>query len=264
MLAFRFGNTSLSFTSDDATWLSYLSERYRAFADRAPENTFQVGFESTTSHPPRHLTSPLSTYVEVPEISSRDRGFTARTDTTSADVDLAARRASLRGPRAMYPLDNLLRHLLPALGEQGALVHGATIARDHRGVLACGPSGAGKSTLASLVGEHALCDELSAVHDSGGGYQLSSLPFWQARPGCVELAAVVVLQHGREHRLASLSKADALRKLSQQVLWPVELPDAMERALGQVSALVEDVPVLELAFSPDPSVWDFITEQVLS
>jgi hypothetical protein len=38
----------------------------------------------------------------------------------------------------------------------------------------------------------------------------------------------------------------------------------MDLALGQVSALVESVPVVELAFSPDPSVWDFITEQVLS
>jgi hypothetical protein len=264
MLTYRFGNSSLALTSDDATWIAYLHERYHAFADPAPENLFEVHFESTTAHRPAHLTSPLSTYVEVPVISSRDRGFTARTDTTSADVDLEARRATLRGPQAMYPLDNLLRHLLPALGEQGALVHGATLAKDHRGVLACGPSGAGKSTLASLAGEHALCDELSAVHDSDGGYRLTSLPFWKARPGSVDLTAVLLLRHGREHRLASLSKADAMRKLSQQVLWPVEVPHAMDRALGQVSALVESVSVVELAFSPDPSVWDFITEQVLS
>jgi hypothetical protein len=264
MLTFRFGNTSLAFASSDTTWLSYLSQRYSAFADPTPESVFEVHFESTTPDRPQQLTSPLSTHVEVPVIARRPSGFTAKTATTSAEVDLDQRRAALRGPRALYPLDNLLRHLLPSLGEQGALVHGATLANGERGVLACGPSGAGKSTLARLAGEHALCDELSAVHASlKGEYRLSSLPFWQARPGSVELTAVLLLRHGRQHHLAPLSKAEAMRTLSQQVLWPVEVPPAMDRTLGHVSALIEAVPVLEFAFAPDPSAWDFITNQVL-
>ena len=264
MGSYRFGNTSFTFESSDATWLSYLGKRYSSFPDHDPRNVFVVHFECTVPHRPQGLTSPLSIYVEAPVIESNENGFTAKTATTFADVDLDRRRAHLRGPRALYPLDNLFRHLLPALGEQGALVHGAALAKDGQGVLACGPSGAGKSTLADLAGENALCDELSSVFGSEDGYRLTSLPFWKARPGSVDLHAVLLLRHGREHRLEPVPKADALRQVSQQVLWPIEIPRAMDRTLGHVSALLENVPVFELTFCPEPSVWQFIEEQVLS
>ena len=271
--SYRFGNTSLTFESSDHIWLSYLSERYSSFQDpfpfqdpfqNDPVNAFVVHFECTAARRPEGLTSPLSTYVEAPVIETHEHGFTARTATTFADVNLDRRRAHLSGPRALYPVDNLFRHLLPALDEQGALVHGATLAKDGQGVLACGPSGAGKSTLAALAGENALCDELSAVFGSEDGYRLTSLPYWQARPGSVDLRAVLLLRHGREHHLEPVSKAAALRQVSSQVLWPVEIPCAMDRALGHVSALLDKVPVFELAFRPDASVWGFIKEHVLS
>jgi len=264
MPSYRFGNTSFAFESSDPTWLSYLSERYSSFQDRDPRDVFVVHYECTAPHRPEALTSPLSRYVEAPVIERNENGFTAKTPTTFSEVDVDARRARLEGPRALYPLDNLFRHLLPALGEQGALIHSAALAQDGQGVLACGPSGAGKSTLADLAGENALCDELSSVFASEKDYRLTSLPFWQARPGSVALRAVLLLRHGREHRLEPVSKADAFRKVSQQVLWPVEIPQAMDRTLGHVSALVDKVPVFELTFCPTPSVWGFIEEQVLS
>ena len=264
MRSYRFGNTSLTFESSDTTWLSYLDKRYSSFQDHDPRNVFVVHFECTVPHRPEGLTSPLSTYVETPIIECNDNGFTAKTATTFADVNLDTRRARLSGPRALYPVDNLFRHLLPALGEQGALVHGAALAKDGQGVLACGPSGAGKSTLADLAGEHALCDELSAIFGSEDGHRLTSLPFWKARPGSVDLQAILLLRHGREHHLEPVPKAEALRKVSQQVLWPVEIPRAMDRTLGQVSDLLDKVPVFELTFCPEPSVWEFIEEQVLS
>lgn len=264
MRHYRFGNTSLGFESPDTTWLSYLDDRYASFRDPDPNDVFALHYECTDRERPEGMTSPLSTYVEAPVIEPHATGFTATTATTLADVDLDARHASVRGPRALYPVDNMFRHLLPALGEQGALVHSAALANNGRGVLACGPSGAGKSTLASLAGDNALCDELSAVSSHDDGYRLTSLPFWNARPGSVDLRAVVLLRHGAEHRLAPLTRADALRRVFQQILWPVELPRAMERTLGHVSALVDEVPVFELAFRPEPSVWGFLEETVLS
>ena len=107
MRSYRFGNTSLAFESSDGTWLSYLSERYSSFQDHDPRNVFVVHFECTGLHRPEGLTSPLSTYVETPIIESNDTGFTAKTATTFADVNLDTRRAHLRGPRALYPVDNL-------------------------------------------------------------------------------------------------------------------------------------------------------------
>jgi len=264
MRCYRFGNTSFAFQSSDPTWLSYLGERYSAFEEREPRDSFVVHYECTVAHRPEGVTSPLSRYLEAPVIARNKNGFTTKTPTTFAAVDIGARRATLEGPPALYPLDNLFRHLLPALGEQGALIHSAALARDGHGVLACGPSGAGKSTLAALAGENALCDELSSVFVSERDSRLTSLPFWQARPASVALHAVLLLRHGGKHRLERVSKADALRKVSQQVLWPVEIPQAMDRTLGHVSSLVDKVPVFELTFCPTPSAWGFIEEQVLS
>lgn len=264
MQTYRFGSTSIAFDSRDQTWLSFLGERYASFRDRNPHDVFRLHFECTAPSAPDGLTSPLSTYVEAPTIDTNAHGFTATTATTFADVDLDARRARLRGPRALYPVDNLFRHLLPALGEQGVLVHGAALAKRGRGVLACGPSGAGKSTLARLAGERALCDELAAVYADDDGYRLESLPFWNARPGSADLTAILLLHHGREHRAEPVPRANALRRITQQVLWPVELPVAMDRALGHVASLVAAVPVFELWFRPEPNVWGFIEEQFLS
>lgn len=264
MLRYRFGNTSLRFECSDPTWLSYLEERYSSFEDPTPDNVFSVRFECTRPEAPVRLTSPLSTYVEAPMIEGHEFGFTAETSTTFADVDLRARRARLFGPRALYPVDNLFRHLLPSLGEQGALFHGAALADGERGVLACGPSGAGKSTLAKLAGSHALCDELASVLGSDRGYRLTSLPFWRARPGSVDLRAVLLLRHGSENRVDAVPPADAFRRLTRQVLWPIEIPGSMESTLGQVAGLVERVPVHELSFRAEPSAWRFIEEQFLS
>ena len=257
---YLFGETSLVFESADRTWLGYLDARFDAFRTSSAENTFVIDFESTTDRLPEGMTSPLATYVEAHDVEPCANGFSARTKTASAIVDLDRRRAKLRGPRAAYPLDNLLRYLLPALSEQGVLFHSAAL----EGVIACGPSGAGKSTLASLSGKHALCDELCAVRrDPSGRYRASSLPFWQARPGSTELEAVVLLSHAAHHRLRRVCASEALRRLSTQILWPVAISSAMDRALDQVAGLVQSVPVFELAFAKDASVWDFIKEHVL-
>ena len=257
---YRFGETSLVFQSSDRTWLGYLDARYDAFRSTSKENTFILDFESTTDRIPEGMTSPLATYVEAHHIEPRPNGFLARTATASAIVDLDARRATLRGPRAAYPLDNLLRYLLPALSEQGVLFHGAAL----EGVIACGPSGAGKSTLASLAGKHALCDELCAVRsDPEGHYRATSLPYWQARPGSTKLEGVLLLRHATRHRLRRISASEAIRRLSTQTLWPLEVSNAMERALDQFSGLVQSVPVFELAFAKEASAWDFIEEHVL-
>ena len=257
---YRFGETTLVFESPDKTWLGYLDKRYDAFRSTSSENTFIVDFEPTTDRIPDGMASPLATYVEAHHIEPRPNGFLARTATSSATVDLDARRATLRGPRAAYPLDNLLRYLLPALSEQGVLFHSAAL----EGVIACGPSGAGKSTLAAFAGKHALCDELCAVRSNAEGhYRATSLPYWQARPGSTKLEAVLLLRHATHHRRRRVSASEALRRLSTQTLWPLDISSAMERALDQISGLVQSVPVFELAFAKDPSAWNFIEKHVL-
>ena len=162
----------------------------------------------------------------------------------------------------MYPLDNLLRHLLPLLWDEGVLVHGAFLTRrSGGGLLAGGPSGAGKSTLSRLASAHALCDELTAVRIEKAEVHLISLPFWESRPGRAPLDALFFLSHGATHRLIPLRPEQTLRRLVPLVLWPVWDEMAMASAFAHVTRLSESRPAFELAFAPRPDVWEFIEKE---
>lgn len=265
--SFAFGDLTLAFESDDRAWMSYLAERYPRFAlDEAPAPAaFRVRFEPMGATP-ADLVSPLEARLENVTIQTTASGFELSTPSSRTMVDLDVRLATLRGPSAMYPLDNLLRHLLPVLWSDGALFHGAGLAEGGRGVLACGPSGAGKSTLAKLADRQALCDELAGVRreeTSARDHRLVSLPFWAARPGRARLAALVLLEHGENHRLTELSPGEALRALSTLLLWPTAWAPAMAETLAHFTHLVESVPAYRLSFAPRDDVWPFLAKEVL-
>jgi hypothetical protein len=265
-VSYDFGEIPFTFESDDEAWLALLERRYRAFrairAHTGP-SVFTVRFESTRAPAPAELVTPLATHLEALETRKTPGGFRVSSETTSCDVDLLSRKAELRGPSAMYPLDNLLRHLLPLIWNEGVLVHGAFLTRSSGGgLLAGGPSGAGKSTLCRLASDHALCDELTAVRVESEGSHLISLPFWESRPGRAPLDAMIFLSHGAPHRLAPLSPERALRRLVPLVLWPVWDEGAMASAFAHVARLSESRPAFELAFAPRPDVWEFIDKEV--
>jgi hypothetical protein len=164
----------------------------------------------------------------------------------------------------MYPLDNLLRHLLPLIFEEGIILHAVSLANDAgEGLVACGPSGAGKSTLAELAGPNALSDELSAVEPRGDAARVVSLPYWRARPGWANLRALLFLRHDDHHRLEPLRPQDALRRLATQILWPVWDEDAMKRSFDHAATLLDSVPAFELSFAPRGDVWEFLAKEIL-
>jgi hypothetical protein len=259
--SFAFGKTHLRFESADREWLSYLDRRYGSFSASFTNEAFVFRFESTAPPPP-DLASPLAPRLEAVRFEETAAGYFARTDTTDCQIDLRSRRAALRGPSAMYPLDNVLRHLLPLLWEEGLVVHSALVRlRDSGCVLACGPSGAGKSTIARLARGRALSDELAAVSIDREAVGIA-LPFWESRPGSARLRAVLHLRHGGSHRLERLRPEDSLRRLASQVLWPVWSEPAMARSFGHLTDLAEMLTAFDLSFAPTEDVWDFIDREV--
>jgi len=261
--SFAFGEIHLRFESADLPWLSYLDRRYRNFSVAPQSESFVVRFEPSSAPLPPDLVTPLAAHLEAVHCEPTPRGYRVRTATSQCEIDLCSRRATLSGPSAMYPLDNVLRHLLPLLWEDGLLVHSALVADgDGSGVLACGPSGAGKSTLARLAGGRALSDELAAVRLESRGAISIALPFWESRPGSARLRAILHLAHGASHRLERLLPQQALRRLASQVLWPVWDELAMARSFAFLTELAETVPVFDLFFSPVEGVWDFIDKEV--
>jgi hypothetical protein len=261
--SFAFGEIQLRFESADRTWLAYLDRRYGRFSVPPRAGSFVVRFEPTAAPLPPDLVTPLAAYLEAVHCAPAVEGYRVTTETSECEIDMRSRRARLQGPAALYPLDNVLRHLLPLLWDEGLIVHSALVAsEDGSGVLACGPSGAGKSTIARLAGERALSDELAAVRIEPGGAASIALPFWESRPGSARLRAVLHLGHGVAHRLERLRPEQALRRLASQILWPVWDEGAMARWFAYLAALAETVPAFDLSFAPAGDVWDFIDKEV--
>lgn len=261
--SFAFGELEIAFESSDRTWLSYLDRRYRKFSVEPGSETFVVSFETTSAALPANLVTPLAAHVEAVRCEPARGGYRVESETSRCEIDVGARRAVLRGPKALYPLDNVLRHLLPLLFEDGLIVHSALVADGAGGsVLACGPSGAGKSTLARLACGRALSDELAAVKLEAGEPIGVALPFWESRPGRARLRAILSVGHGTRHRLAPLRPEDALRRLATQVLWPVWDETAMARSFAYLTEIAETVPAFDFSFVPAADVWDFIDEEV--
>jgi hypothetical protein len=261
--SFAFGDIPLRFESADRAWLSYLDRRYRSFSVAPSSDSFVVRFETTSAPLPPALVTPLAAHLEAVHCEPTSVGYRVSTETSRCEIDLGARRAILRGPSAMYPLDNVLRHLLPLLWEDGLIVHSALVADgDGRGVLACGPSGSGKSTIARLSNGRALADELAAVRIESQGVTAVGLPFWESRPGSARLRAVLHLRHGATHHLERLRSEEAMRRLASQVLWPVWDRAAMARSFDYFIEMARSVPAFDLSFAPTADVWDSIDKEV--
>jgi len=260
--SFVFGEVHLRFESPDREWLSYLSRRYGGFSMPPAEKAFLLRFEPTAALPPADLASPLAPHLEAVDCEPTANGYRVRTETTDCEIDLVSRHAVLHGPSAMYPLDNVLRHLLPLLWEDGLILHSALVGVSEGSVLASGSSGAGKSTIARLARGRALSDELAAIRLADGEARAIALPFWEARPGSARLSAVLHLRHAASHRLERVRAGEALRKLASQVLWPVWDEAAMARSFAYLAQLAEAVPAFNLSFAPTEDVWELIDREV--
>jgi hypothetical protein len=261
--SFAFGEVPIRFESSDGTWLSYLDKRYRKFSIEPRNESFVVSFEPTPLPLPDALVSPLAVHLEDLRCEPVPGGYRVSTETSRCEIDLRSRRATLRGPKALYPLDNVLRHLLPILWDRGLIVHSALIAdADGGSVLACGPSGAGKSTLAKLARGRALSDELAAIQLEAGRATSVSLPFWEARPGNARLRAILHIGHGAHHRLQALGPEESLRRLATQVLWPVWDEPALARSFAFLTRVAKAVPAFDFRFTPTEDLCDFIDEEV--
>lgn len=253
---FGFGDVRIAMTSGSAEWCRLVEARFGAF--RSPGTPrFSIhydvidgmDFNGGLAFPDLRRVPGLADTLETSH-----NGVTAR-------VDLRARNATIRGPMTSAPVDELMPRLLPLLYPEGLILHGGALAEDGRAWLFTGPSGVGKSTLAALFPDKALCDELVAVRAHDGGFWVQSLPYWTAKPGTASLQSICLLRHGVDHVRTRLTPAAALRRLAPQVTWPVLHQGAMAHCFDALAALVETVPVWDLAFAPRADVWRVITQE---
>jgi hypothetical protein len=173
-------------------------------------------------------------------------------------TDAPATVTTAREVASVLDAGGLVRSLLPGLLEDGLVAHAAVLLDGERGFLCCGRSGAGKSTLSRLAGSRRGSDELGAVRRVGGEWTVCSLPFWRGRAGSARLDGVFLLRHAACDERRRLSPAEATAAVGRHVLWPMEEPEAAQRALDLLADLVARVPVWDLGFVPTTAVWELI------
>jgi hypothetical protein len=222
------GEAVAELCTPDAHWHAELKERFRGFLTETPPTVVLRHRPDGAGPPVEYLPS-------------------------GAEVRLNA------GARTDY-VDGVLRTRLPELAAPALVAHGALLTDGAGGFLCCGSSGAGKSALAALLPDRALCDELALVRAGGTAFEGISLPYWVARPGCVPMAGVFLLEHASEHRRQRLAPSEALRALRPHVCWPTSRPAALRGAFATLADLVAAVPVWRLEFALDPGVWRTIAE----
>ena len=227
-LRVNLGATVAELNTSDESWIAALKQRFEGFITEAPPDLI-------LRHRPGH---------KGPDVEYLPSGIEVR----------------INGGAGTESVDGIFRTRLPELAAPALVAHGALLTDGARGFLCCGPSGAGKSTIAALLHERALCDELALVRSADCGFESISLPYWIARPGCVPLAGIFLLEHAPEHHRQRLAPAAAIRSLKSNICWPTNCPVALSTAFSNLTGIVASIPVWRLGFARDPGVWQMIAE----
>ncbi len=144
----------------------------------------------------------------------------------------------------------------------GLLFHACGVDDRGRGLLVVGHSGSGKSTQSRLWAEQpdvtVLSDDRVAVRLDGSRPRIHGTPWGgDADFGTNDhapLTAVVVLGQASENTLRPLPRENAAAELAARAFLPFWDASLMERALGVLERLIEQVPVYSLECRPEPDV----------
>jgi hypothetical protein len=267
-LRFRAGGVRFSVGPDAALLPCEREAIGRLDPDEADDRQAAVHIELVPAAPwtsedpalyPR-LEPPVQRWLDERLLCSH-RSFTAEIDPFSCRVRLHRREA-----RA-YPLEAVIRTAmmarLPLIG--GLSLHAAGVVAAGRGVALFGPSGAGKTTVASTSPFPVLSDELVAVVP-GPPFRLLRSGFWgeaknRGRATPAALALLVDLAKGRALALSPVPPAQAVGRLLASAPVPLA-PPLWSRALAVAAALVHEVPVHRMEWTPAEPPWERLAEMM--
>jgi hypothetical protein len=163
--------------------------------------------------------------------------------------------------------ENFLRVLYAwlCLEHQGLVLHACGVIRRGRGYAFFGASGSGKTTVATLSLEHTvLSDDLVIIRQHGRAFHVHGVPFRGDMPeaprsnASAELCGLFTLVKDDEHRLAPLTPAEAVARLSACVPFVMKQLSNTERVLERCRAVAGVVPLNALHFRRDPGFWEVI------
>jgi len=169
-----------------------------------------------------------------------------------------------RDPKDGFPLEVTLRvalcSRLPFIG--GLPLHGAGVVIGGSGVVFFGPSGAGKSTIAAASPYPVLSDELVVAGTDPP--TLSSAGFFATESdtfGRFDLRALVELEKSVGFSMTVLTPKEAFRRLLSVTMVPASSA-LWSPSMSVLTALIREVPVYRMAWSPREAPWAQITSRL--
>jgi hypothetical protein len=151
----------------------------------------------------------------------------------------------------------LLQHNL--IERQGLIVHAAGGSVQGKGIIFAAPSGTGKSTLSGLL-QHGsqtrlFSEERLIIRSIKDQWHVWGTP-WHgeshiAQNESAPLAALFFLKQSEQTKITQLSRSDGLYRLIQTASIPWYSKQWTDRGLACCEAVVQEMPMFELAFRPD-------------
>lgn len=237
------GSLPLRISSEDSSLLSAASKRYRGFGD-SQEKRFSIQVDrAETEFSGQH------------EFACDFEGARVVADTSGAHFS---------GVRHEYALDSLLRMFLSwaLLGQQGFLLHAATVVRNGKAYVFVGRSGAGKSTVASLSPRGTvLTDEISLLRRVDREWRAFGTPFWgefraDGANTSAPVAGIFRLVQATDNLVVPLRPSELLRTMLPCVLFFSSQLGDNDRLLQILVAASEQVAGYNLQFQKSRSFWE--------
>lgn len=158
------------------------------------------------------------------------------------------------------------------LQRQAAILHCAFVLWNGRAILFAGASGSGKSTQANLWKEleniQIINEDRAILRKKDGRWHAFGYPCCGSSRIChnetAPVAAIVMLQHGKENTLSKMTVGDSIREIflgTQMLVWSREEND-MAFALAQ--SIATELPIYRYACTPDAAAVKFLKELLIT
>ncbi len=160
----------------------------------------------------------------------------------------------------------LLQHTF--INHHGLIIHAAGGSINGKGIVFPAVSGTGKSTLSHLLlsfpENQFFSEERIIMRRLNDGWHLWGTP-WQgtgsiARNESAPLSALVFLSQAPETKIKPLSTSLALHRLLETVSIPWYSQEWTDKGLAVCESLLRDIPAFELAFRPDETAVQAVSD----
>lgn len=263
-LEIEIAGLSLVISSDDCSFLSQIADRYEGFI-KPPGSRAELSyfFSMTTDE---NLAAGSET---VPEIAKGKTGYRILRRDFEIDVFPASSEITGIVARNIYSFDSLLRVFFSValLELDGLLLHSSSVLDGSKAFVFFGVSGSGKTTTAQLSSptHPVLSDELTIIRLHDDGHRAYGTPFWgeMQKNGINtsgKITALFQLVKNTEAKLVPLRPMPALQRILPCVLFFARQENFVQRAVDICCRLVQDLPVYEMHFLPDPSFWRLLAD----